>query len=137
MNQKCYIPERRMMIGLKVAFLVIVAMVVSAQAGDGPRCVDQQDNCAHFVEEKPSWCNAMLAEICPKSCGHCEGPCVDAGDWCMDRCAAAGRQLLPGGIWRKSYFYTKTCYFMQIIFLEKRRLVRVGCWLHEPLLQKG
>ena len=33
------------------------------------------------------------------------------------RCAAAVRQLLPGGIWRKSYFYTNTCYFMQTIFL--------------------
>merc|ERR1712168_1423796 len=74
-----------MMIALKVSFLMVVAMVVSTYAGDGPRCVDQQENCAHFVEKQPTWCNALLAEICPKSCGQCEGECKDAGDWCMDR----------------------------------------------------
>ena len=34
------------------------------------------------------------------------------------RCAAAVCQLLPGCIWRKYYFYTKT-YFMQMIFLVR------------------
>ena len=44
-----------------------------------------QENWPHFAEEKPEWCNALLAEICPKSCGQCDGECIDKGDWCMDR----------------------------------------------------
>merc|ERR1711990_1101926 len=79
----CNIKEN--MSGLKIAVLVVVAIVASTSADPGPRCVDQQDNCAHFVENKPEWCNALLAQICPKSCGHCEGECVDKGDWCADR----------------------------------------------------
>ena len=35
------------------------------------------------------------------------------------RCAAPVRQLLLGGIWGNSYFYTKTCYFMQTIFVVR------------------
>merc|ERR1711862_854070 len=73
------------MIGFKVAFLLALGLVALTHADDGPRCVDQQENCAHFVEEKPEWCNALLAEICPKACGHCEGECVDKGPWCEDR----------------------------------------------------
>merc|ERR1712048_1221979 len=73
------------MIGMKIVFLLVVAVVATTTADPGPRCVDQQENCPHFAQEKPEWCNALLAEICPKSCGHCEGECKDAGDWCMDR----------------------------------------------------
>merc|ERR1712168_1150562 len=86
------LPEKRSrslkpqnMFGIKIAFVMAVAMVAVSRGEEGPRCVDQQENCAHFVEQKPEWCNALLAQICPKACGHCEGECVDAGDWCADR----------------------------------------------------
>merc|ERR1712168_1083567 len=103
-----------MMIALKVSFLMAAAMVVSTYAGDGPRCVDQQENCAHFVEEKPSWCNAMLAEICSKACGHCE--CVDAGDWCADRKADGWCESAAGYMNR---YCKKSCELCVYIYHSK------------------
>merc|ERR1739838_189141 len=43
------------MFGIKIAFVMAVAMVAISRAEEGPKCVDQQENCAHFVEEKPEW----------------------------------------------------------------------------------